>query len=75
MKNRFLIGGLILILSFSCNRKHPIIDSKKVDVLILDSLNSVLLDSSLNELKSLKFEYYNDRITVASIYLKRKYAS
>lgn len=75
MKSRFLIGGLILILSFSCNRKQKNIDRKKVDVLLFDSLNSVVLDSSLNELKSLKFEYYIDKITVASIYLKRTYVN
>ncbi|SHF19933.1 hypothetical protein SAMN05444405_10612 [Bacteroides luti] len=76
MKNIFLMGGLMLIMVSSCNnRKRMITDHNKIDIFVLDSFKSVILDSSLNELKSLNLEYNNDSLTVSSIYLKRTYVN
>jgi len=71
MKNVILI--IILVLGFSCNKKLTAIYHNKTDFLILDTLNSIISDSSLNKLKSLKVEYHNNSIRVTNFYAKRTY--
>ena len=73
MKKVMGIWVIILSIGLSCNRKVTSYQDKSMDLLILDSLNSIITDPSINNLESLKVEYYDDSITVISIYKNRIY--